>query len=112
MKENQKIPQEENIDIKIKKLIYAICWMVLAIGIMIILFFARAGLGRGCLVRSPMRATQSATIEVWELPPCCVDPDDGTQAAKLLRKMLAAGVSRFHPDPLAELEEANTAKSR
>lgn len=51
-------------------------------------------------------------LKVWELPPCCVDPDDGTRAAKLLRKMLAAGVSRFHPDPLAALEEANTAKSR
>jgi hypothetical protein len=40
--------------------------------------------------------------------------DDGTlgdyAAAKLLRRMLAANVSQFHPDPLAALAAAESKK--
>jgi hypothetical protein len=42
-------------------------------------------------------------------PPCCVadenEPRIGEEsAAKLLRRMLKAGISRWHPDPVAVLE--------
>jgi hypothetical protein len=41
------------------------------------------------------------------------DPDDGRpEAAKLLREMLALGISRWHPDPLAAIEEAKKAAAR
>ena len=44
----------------------------------------------------------------WELPPCHGDsehhPDQA--ARKLLDQMLAAGISRYHPDPMAALEAA------
>jgi hypothetical protein len=44
----------------------------------------------------------SLKLKPWEAPPCWVDVDDREhkQAAKLLREMLALGVSRYHPDPL------------
>jgi hypothetical protein len=61
-------------------------------------------------------------LKPWENPPCVIeDPDDPDerlepdkpgpasdgrrQAAALLKRMLAAGVSRYHPDPLRALEE-------
>ena len=49
-------------------------------------------------------------LRPWENPPCGVDegdddPRDAT-GRKLLRRMLAAGLSRFEPDPLAALAEA------
>ena len=45
----------------------------------------------------------------WQTPPCYCDGDgDGDGPGDvLLRKMLAAGVSRYHPDPLAALEAAH-----
>ena len=55
---------------------------------------------------------QSRTLKLqpWDTPPCGVSEDDdgesNADAVKLLRKMLAAGVSRFHPDPLAAIEAA------
>jgi hypothetical protein len=56
-------------------------------------------------------------LRPWQYPPCWVRPDvdyssadDETHgrpaAATLLRKMLAAGVSRYHPDPIRAIEEA------
>jgi hypothetical protein len=49
----------------------------------------------------------SLKLKPWEFPPCWVEPDDRQhrQAAKLLREMLAAGVSCWHPDPLAALDQ-------
>ena len=38
--------------------------------------------------------------------PCFADEDDDTLAGKLLREMLAAGVSRWHPDPMKALADA------
>jgi hypothetical protein len=50
-------------------------------------------------------------LRPWEESPCHVDEDDpqerDKQAQALLRRMLAAGVSRYHPDPLRALEEAD-----
>ena len=50
----------------------------------------------------------SLKLKPWQLPPCEVEPDDRQhrQAAKLLREMLALGVSKYHPDPLAAIEAA------
>jgi hypothetical protein len=46
-------------------------------------------------------------LKPWQSPPCIVDEDDPDEddrdAQALLRQMLAAGVSRFEPDPLAAL---------
>jgi hypothetical protein len=46
-------------------------------------------------------------LKVWQLPPCeCWehDPDERDKdGQRLLRRMLAAGLSRFEPDPLAAL---------
>ena len=42
------------------------------------------------------------------MPPCRGDSEHHPDAAakKMLEQMLAAGVSRWHPDPLAAIEEA------
>jgi hypothetical protein len=49
-------------------------------------------------------------LKPWQEPPCCAsenNPDERDKAAQvLLRRMLAAGVSRYHPDPLAAIEAA------
>jgi hypothetical protein len=49
-------------------------------------------------------------LRPWQMPPCCVadenEPRVGEEsAAKLLRRMLKAGISRWHPDPMRALEE-------
>jgi hypothetical protein len=48
-------------------------------------------------------------LRPWEEPPCHVgdphEPRRGEEAgAKVLRRMLKAGISRWHPNPLAALE--------
>jgi hypothetical protein len=50
-------------------------------------------------------------LKLWQTPPCFVadenEPRVGEEeAAKLLHRMLKAGISRWHPDPLAALEAA------
>jgi hypothetical protein len=52
-------------------------------------------------------------LKPWEFPPCWVEPADREhrQAAKLLREMLALGISRFHPDPLTAITEAKRASA-
>ena len=49
-------------------------------------------------------------LRPWEHPPAWIDdPDDypeSPEAAQLLKRMLAAGVSRYDPDPMATLEKA------
>ena len=63
---------------------------------------------------------RSLGLKMWQPKPCDIDPaeiekilsggDDGINgeyaAARLLKKMLAAGVSRFEPDPPWALAEA------
>jgi hypothetical protein len=58
---------------------------------------------------------QNLGLKPWEEPPCVMDtrvPVRGTESEarmmKLLRLMLSRGISRWHPDPLAALAEANT----
>jgi len=50
---------------------------------------------------------QALQLKPWQEPPCQCDEDDPNerdrQGQALLRKMLAAGVSRYDPDPLAAL---------
>jgi hypothetical protein len=53
---------------------------------------------------------RSLKLRPWQEPPCCVeDPDEPRvgqeEAAKLLRRMLRAKISRWHPSPLEELEK-------
>jgi len=47
---------------------------------------------------------RSLNLKVWQVAPCWADADSGGDAGRLLRRMLEAGVSRFHPDPMSELE--------
>jgi hypothetical protein len=58
--------------------------------------------------------SRTLLLEPWSLPPCSADEDDDgavdAEAVRLLRKMLAAGVSRYHPDPMTALEEAKKRK--
>jgi hypothetical protein len=66
------------------------------------------------------RALRLKPWQAW--PPCVVSIDDvdepgfehrGIRAsAALLQAMLAAGVSRFHPDPLAAIETAEAARAK
>jgi hypothetical protein len=53
--------------------------------------------------------TESLNLMPWEQPPCRpgVDCTGNDASLKLAAKMEAAGVSRWHPDPLRALEEAN-----
>jgi len=55
---------------------------------------------------------QSLKLKPWEDPPCWADEDEDyyiedaskcRDAQRLLRRMLKAGVSRYHPDPMAAL---------
>jgi hypothetical protein len=49
-------------------------------------------------------------LKPWQEPPCVVSEDDPNErdksAQELLRRMLAAGVSRYDRDPLAALAVA------
>ena len=44
-------------------------------------------------------------LKPWQTPPCYCDGEGDAPGDRLLRRMLKAGVSRFHPDPLAALAE-------
>jgi hypothetical protein len=50
------------------------------------------------------------SLKPWQEPPCHADEKDphprDRDAQRFLRKMLAAGISRYDPDPLAALERA------
>ena len=52
--------------------------------------------------------TRALRLDPWQMPPCHGDsvhhPDP--EAKKLLRQMLDLGISRWHPDPMAAIEEA------
>jgi hypothetical protein len=51
---------------------------------------------------------RALSLRPWQCSPSSVDENDpderDTDAQKLLRQMLKAGVSRFEPDPLAALK--------
>lgn len=52
--------------------------------------------------------SRSLHLEPWSLPPCHGDSEHHRDPAarKLLDQMLALGVSRWHPDPMAAIDEA------
>src|SRR5262245_43141350 len=54
--------------------------------------------------------SQALNLFPWQDPPCwgtgCIGFDPDPDAVRLLEKMLAHGVSRWHPDPLAAIEAA------
>ena len=45
-------------------------------------------------------------LKPWEVPPCRLEVDGPSDdpGVRLLKKMLALGVSKFDPDPLAAVE--------
>jgi hypothetical protein len=56
----------------------------------------------------------SLHLKPWEHPPCWVDdPDDypDREAVRLLKRMEAAGISKYDPDPMAALEAAKKARA-
>ena len=60
---------------------------------------------------------RSLKLEVWQLPPCEVDADGAADAAAfpasvaLLRRMLAAKVSRYVANPAAAIAAAEAARA-
>jgi hypothetical protein len=58
-------------------------------------------------------------LKPWQPPPCWAHPDDGDgeygpvmgrrAAAELLRRLLAAGLSRYEPDPVKALDRVERA---
>ena len=55
------------------------------------------------------RQIDNMGLRPWETPPCCIadenEPRVGEEvAAKVLRLMLRAGISRWHPNPIGALE--------
>jgi hypothetical protein len=46
-------------------------------------------------------------LKPWEMPPCHpgIDPLRGDGSLKLRAKMDAAGISKWHPDPMAALRD-------
>jgi hypothetical protein len=65
------------------------------------------------------RALRLKPWQCW--PPCALEPDDVDtpglehrairRSAALLRRMLALGISRWHPDPIAAIERAEAEAS-
>ena len=57
---------------------------------------------------------QALSLKPWQEPPCVADEDDPHERDKnaqaLLRKMLAAGVSRYDPDPMKALKSKRRRK--
>ncbi len=63
-----------------------------------------------CAYHQQIKALQ---LEPWDDPPMCAEPDTyphTQEAGQLLGRMLRAGVSRYHPDPLAALEAEEARK--
>ncbi len=63
--------------------------------------------------------SRSLKLRPWQWPPCWVtidDQDDGLggrkAAAMLLRRLLDAGLSKFEPDPLNAISEAEAKTAR
>jgi hypothetical protein len=60
-------------------------------------------------------------LKPWQPPPCWAEIDDQDNeagpisgrkaAAELLRRMLALGISHWHPDPLAAIEAAEAERA-
>ena len=67
------------------------------------------------------RQCDALRLRPWQPPPCWAEVDDQDNeagpisghraAAELLRRMLALGISRWHPDPLAAIEAAEAGRA-
>jgi hypothetical protein len=67
------------------------------------------------VARFASRVVQGRALKLkpWQEPPCCVSPEGPERdhaAQRLLRKMLAAGVSRYDPDPVAAIARAGASQ--
>ena len=51
-----------------------------------------------------MLQTRALELKPWDQPPCDLDGPDDSAAGRLPRRMLAAGLSRYDPNPLRGLE--------
>lgn len=65
-------------------------------------------------------------LDPWESPPCWIDEDEiddiiargpgidckNYNGALLLRKMIAAGIAKYHPQPITALASAKTKRKR
>jgi hypothetical protein len=54
---------------------------------------------------------RSLRLRWGEQPPCVASTRGKGRAARLLRRMLKRGISRYHPNPLAAIEEAGALDS-
>jgi hypothetical protein len=54
--------------------------------------------------------SRALRLPVWESPPCVARVRGKDRAARLLRRMLRRGISRWHPNPLAAIEQAGPAR--
>jgi hypothetical protein len=56
---------------------------------------------------------RSLHLKPWEVPPCVASEDANdardTDAQRLLRKMLRAGLSRYEPDPIRAMKKKSVA---
>jgi hypothetical protein len=57
--------------------------------------------------------TRSLHLRPWQVPPCSANEDAtdarDTDAQRLLRKMLRAGLSRYEPDPIRAMKKKSVA---
>jgi hypothetical protein len=56
--------------------------------------------------------SRALRLPVWENPPCVASVRGKGRAARLLRRMLKRGISRWHPRPLEAIAVAGPAASR
>jgi hypothetical protein len=52
---------------------------------------------------------RSLRLKPWEVPPCTAIDARDTDAHRLLRKMLRAGLSRYEPDPIRAMKKKSVA---
>jgi hypothetical protein len=52
--------------------------------------------------------TRLMRLRWWEAPPCVAGTRGKDRAARLLRRMLRRGISRWHPRPLEAIAEAGS----
>ena len=55
---------------------------------------------------------RTMNLRPWQNAPCHADQDDDDAAGKLLRRMIRNGISRWHPDPVAELDRRRVGRCR
>ena len=54
---------------------------------------------------SSLLQRQRLQLKPWDKPPCRLNAPDDSEAGRLLAQMLAAGMSRFDPDPIQVLND-------